>query len=287
MTGLNGSEERSHQLACDLSEQAFALTEQLNDDDFTVQALVVRTWMLGDLGHREAARECANAALDLARRINSPRRVAEALAAVVYSYRSPTETREQILDALAIFRQLNDSNWVSTMLQFLSLSLGETQEDVREARALNEEAIELAEEIGSTFHRMILWSNSASFSFFLGEFDLAVQQGRRALRLSRRNGSPAEVDYWTIFTLACCATQEGHFLLGALLTGAHEGFEERAIEPLGGYWSTLEILARENNRGMLRGALGDEEYERAISIGKSMSADRVYDLALGRTGDVA
>jgi predicted ATPase len=286
MTVMNGLEERSHQLASDLSEQALALTEQLVDDDFRVQVLVVRAFTLIDIGRRAPALECANGALDLARRINSPRRIAEALGAVVYSHRSPSETREQILEALAIFRQLNDSNWVSSMLAFLSLSLGETQEDVREARALNEEAIGSAEEIGSTFHRLLLWSNAGAFSFFLGEFDVAVQQSQRALRLSRRNGSPAEMDYWTIFTLACCATQQGHFVLGAQLTGAHDGFEERAIEPLGGYWSPLEIKAREDNRAMLREALGDDEYERALSIGKGLSADRLYELAIGRTSHI-
>jgi tetratricopeptide (TPR) repeat protein len=189
-------------------------------------------------------------------------------------------------EALTIFRQLNDFYWVSLTLVFDSISHGETLEDVREARALNEEAMELAEEIGSTFHRLMLWSNSASFSFFLGEFDLAVQQGQRALRLSRRNGSPVSNDYWSIFTLACCATQQGHFLVGAQLMGAHEGIEERAIEPVGGYWSPLEIKARANNKVILREALGDEEYEREIAVGKGLSPDRVYDLALGRTSHV-
>ena len=282
MTVMNASEERSHQLACDLSEQAYALSEQLNDDDFTVQVLVVRAFTLIDIGRAEQAVQSADAALELARRIDSPRRIAEALTAKVYAFRSPPETIEQILEALAIFRQLNDANFVASMLTFRSLSLGETQEDIREARALNAEAIELAEQIGSTFHHLIQWSNAGAFSFFLGDYDVALQQSQRALRLSRRNGSPAGIDYWTFFTLACCATQQGHFVLGAQLTGAHDGFEERAIEPLGGYWSPLEIKAREENRTALRDALGGEEYERLLAIGKALSADRRYDLALGR-----
>jgi len=123
MTAMNASQERSHQLASDLSEQALALSEQLNDDDFKVQALNVRAFTLIDVGRADPALECANAALELARRINSPRRIAEALGAVVYAFKSPPETREQILEALAIFRQLSDANWVSSMLMFRSLSL--------------------------------------------------------------------------------------------------------------------------------------------------------------------
>ena len=286
MTALFGSEERSHQLARDLSEQAFALAERLGDDEFTVRALNLKavTWI--DLGRHDLALEPANAALELARSINSPRAIAEALAAVVSSHQSLGEVREQILESLSLFRQLGDSFWVSAMLVYLSISHFETMEDVREGRALYEEAIELAEEIGSTFHRLILWCNSGIFSLLLGELDAAVQLEQRALRLSRRNGSLVSVDYWIVFTLACCATLQGNFLLGAQLTGAHDGIEERAIEPLGGYWPRLEIEARENNRVMLREALGDEEYERLITVGKGLSFDRVYDLALGRNSHV-
>ena len=168
------------------------------------------------------------------------------------------------------------------MLIFDSLYHLDALQDVGAARALNQEAAQLAEEIGSTLHRLILWCNAGIFSLLLGEFDQATQQGQRALRLTRRNGSPIGFIYWNIFTLACSATQQGHFVLGAHLTGAHDSIEERAIEPLGGMWPEIEIRARERNRDLLREALGAEEYERLIAIGKSLSADRLYDLALGR-----
>jgi len=71
-------------------------------------------------------------------------------------------------------------------------------------------------------------------------------------------------------------------LLGAQLTGAHEGVEERAIEPIGGWWSTSEIKAREDNRLLLLEVLGVKEFDRALFFGKSLSGDEVYDLAMGR-----
>jgi tetratricopeptide (TPR) repeat protein len=283
MTATTGSQERSHQLASDLSEQAFSLAEQIGDDDLTCQALNLRSFTWRDLGRPELGIECANAALDLARRLNSPRRIAEALGGLIYAIASPPETRDEITEALALSRQLNDAYWVTHFLVFNSLALTDTLEDVRESRALNSEAMEVAEEIGSTFHRLILWSNAGSFSFFLGEIDVALQYSRQALRLSRRSGRSVGHEYWMLFTLACCATQQGDFLVGAQLTGAHDGIEERALEPLGGYWSPLEIAARENNRVTLREALGNEEYDRLIAVGKGLSVDRVYDLALGRT----
>jgi tetratricopeptide (TPR) repeat protein len=146
--------------------------------------------------------------------------------------------------------------------------------------------MELAEEIGSTFHLLSLWSNAGVFSHLLGDYDQAVQYSRRALNLSRRSGRSVEAEYWIIFTLSCVATLQGHYLLGAQLAGARDGIEERATEPLGGYWSQMEIDARDNNRVLLREALGNDEYERAIAAGKSLNANRIYDLAMGRSEPV-
>lgn len=282
-TRLIGSEERSKQLGFDLSEQSFTIAGQLDDDDFMVRALIGRADSWSDLGRRDLGLNYANDALNLARRIKRPRRIADALVSMVNAHDLPTETRVLCIEALAIFRQLGDSYRVTLTISFLSLSIIETTQDIREARALNEEAMALAEEIGSTNSIMFLTYLAGSFSFFLGEFDLAVQQSQRALRLTRRNGSPVKNVYWAVFTFSCCATQQGSFLLGAHLTGAHEGFEERAIEPIGGWWAPMEIEAREVSRAMLREALGDDEFERAMSFGKGLSADRLYDFAMGRT----
>jgi tetratricopeptide (TPR) repeat protein len=198
----------------------------------------------------------------------------------------PKEVIGLIREALAIFRQLGDYSWATTMLIFLSLAQEDSLEGVREARTTNAEAMEMAEEIGSTFHRLILWSNAAAFSHFLGDYDQALLYSRRALNLSRRNGRSVEDDYWIIFTLSCVATLQGYYLLGAQLAGAHDGIEERATEPLGRYWSQIEIDSSDNNRVLLREALGNEEYERAIATGKNLNPNRIYDLAMGRSEPV-
>ena len=286
MTAAIGQEERSHQRASDLSEEAWALAQQVGDPYFRSEALTLRAFTWSDLENQVLALECAEAAVELARELKDPRRIGEATAAFVYAIKKPPETIDEILEALAIFRRFGDHSWISMMLIFLSLAQDDTVEGVREARDLNAEAMELAEEIGSTFHRLILWSNAGGFNHFLGDYDQALQYSRRALNLSRRSGVSVEHDYWSIFTLSCVATLQGHYLLGAQLAGAHDGIEERASEPLGGYWSQAEINARNNNRALLREALGDDEYERAIAVGKGLNANRIYDLAMGRSEPV-
>jgi predicted ATPase len=286
VTTFNGQGERPQQRASDLSMEALALAEELGDDDFRVRAMLLRSFTWSNLNQRDQALECAKAALELARELKEPLRIAQAMTAFVYARKEPSEVIEVIREALAIFRQLGDHSWTTTMLIFLSLAQDDSLEGVREARALNAEAMELAEEIGSTFHLLSLWSNAGAFSHFLGDYDQALQYSRRAMNLSRRSGRSVETEYWIIFTLSCVATLQGHFLLGAQLAGAHDGIEERASEPLGGYWSHIEIDARHNNRVLLREALGSDEYERAIAVGKSLNANRIYDLAMGRSEPV-
>ena len=278
-----GLDERSKQFALELSEEALAIANELDDEDLMIRAQINDANVRSDLGRRDLGLEAANAVLDRARSTNNPELIGQALVAVIVGHELLSETRDLCHEVLSIFRQLGDSFMVTQSISTLSVSLGETSRDVREARALNAEAMALAEEIGSTFQIILLQYLAGAFSFFAGEFDLAVKQSQKALRLSRRNGSPAINTYWVLFTLSCCTTQQGQFLLGAYLTGAHEGMEERAAEPIGGWWSPIEIQARENNRIKLREVLGEEEFERAIAFGKDLSADRVYDLAMGRT----
>lgn len=278
-----GLEERSKEFALELSERALAIAKELDDEDLIIRAQINDANVRSDLGRRDLGLEVANAALVRARSTNRPELIGQALVAVVNAHELLSEARDLSEEVLSIFRQLGDVFMVTQAISTLSVSLGETSRGVREARALNVEAMALAEQIGSTFQIMLLQYLAGAFSFFAGDFDLAVIQSQKALRLTRRNGSPTINTYWILFTLSCCATQQGQFLLGAYLTGAHEGMEERAAEPIGGWWSPIEIQARENNRIKLREVLGEEEFERTIAVGKDLSADRVYDLAMGRT----
>lgn len=286
VTSFNALEERPQQRASELSALALALAEEWGDDAFRVRATLLRSFTWTGLDQRDRALESAEAALALARALGGPRRIAQAMTAYVYAKNKPSEVVETIRESLAIFRELGDYSWATTMLIFLTVAQEDSLEGVREAWTLNAEAMEMAEEIGSTFHRLILWSNAASFSHFLGDYDQALMYARRALNLSRRAGRSVEAEYWIIFTLSCVSTHLGHYLLGAQLAGAHDGFEERALEPLGGYWSQRELDARDNNRVKLREALGDDEYERAIAAGKNLNPNRIYDLAMGRSEPV-
>lgn len=283
MTQLSGDGGRSHQAARDLADEALALAKEIDDPGLIVDAtaLLASTW--SDLGRKDLGVELGRAALEQARRINDPRLIAVALGAVSWSTDPMSDAREEITEALAIFRALGDLSSIASMLVHLSISFSYSPDDVREVLACLEEAVAVFEEIGSIFGHMLLESHASLYSFFLGDFDAAVEHGRRSLRLSRRNGSMVELDYWTYFALALAATHLGDFHLGAVLLGVHEGIEERATEPILGIWTSVEIGALEEGRGLLRRALGDGEYALLIAYGKNLGLDHAYDVALGRT----
>ena len=283
MTQFRAEGGRSHQTASELADEALALARQIDDPGLVVESTVFRSTTWSDLGRKDVAIEFGRAALEQARLMNDPELVALALFAVTHSTDPLSDAREEITEALAIYRARGDLQWISTMLVYLSISLSYSLEDFQEALARNQESAVLAEEIGSIFNLMVLWSNASILSLQLGDFDAAVQHGRRALRLSRRHGSPVELDYWTYFSLACAATQLGEYPLGAVLIGIHEGIEDRAVEPILGIWTSSEVEVREDNRGRLRNSLGDEEYIHLIAYGKCLSADQSHDVALGRT----
>jgi hypothetical protein len=85
--------------------------------------------------------------------------------------------------------------------------------------------------------------------------------------------------------LGCCATRDGDYDLAAGLAGAHDAIDAAIIDhaPTGAHWwSPVEQRVRDDNRGRLREALGDAEYERAHAAGAQLRVEEAVDLALGR-----
>jgi tetratricopeptide (TPR) repeat protein len=274
--------EGPHETASDLCEEAVELARELGDSSLEAEALVWLSLISSDLELREPALTHALGALEIARRIGDPRLVGHALHAVGHVQPSPEGGREFYLEALAYFRQAGDLLWVCSTLLHLSIGLLTDLEQVRDARAVAEEAMELAEELGSMFHLRILWGNHGVFCYLLGEVEGAERYSRRSLVSARRLGLRLDESAWNFFVLACCATSNGDFARAAQLTGAHDAIDAGLPEPSRGIWSPLEIEMRDRNRARLVEALGEADFERASTVGRGLALDKVADLALGR-----
>ncbi|MGC2484815.1 MAG: adenylate/guanylate cyclase domain-containing protein [Acidimicrobiales bacterium] len=262
--------------------EALALAEDLGDVDLTFE---IRLWMIlaaAGLGLDEERGVCATLALDLARESGSPRNIAMALIYGTYGDARGIHHGAAHAEALDLLRQAGDLQGVCSALVFLSISLGFAEGNLSFARTVSEEAMAIADDLGSAWHSRLLWSNYGVMLFLSGEIDAAEQFSRRALLTSRRIGVQPAITAWIVFTLACCATSRGDMVRGAQLTGAHEAFLESLAKSEQGWWSALELEMLESNRAALREALGESEYARLLAVGHALNLDRVVDYALRR-----
>ncbi len=275
--------ERPNQVAHDLLREALCLAQELDDASLEFEARITLTLTAAELELEEERLEHAARADQLAHTSGDPRDRARALLARTYGVREDMPGQSVVhAEALGLLRQAGDLQWVCNALVFLSISGGIEASDLDAARALSEEAMAIAEQLGSSWHSRLLWANHGITLYLLGEVEEAEEFSRRALLTSRRIGIQVGVTSWIVFVLACCATSNGDAVRGAQLTGAHDGLLDGLPEVGQGYWSPLELAMRENNRAALREALGATEYERRLAIGRGLGLDRLVDYALRR-----
>jgi predicted ATPase len=100
-----------------------------------------------------------------------------------------------------------------------------------------------------------------------------------ALRIARRNGDTLNMAY-AILGLACLAGDAGDWDRAAALHGAAQAFLDRTGNP----WQELSARDRRDSLDQARARLGDEQLERAYAQGRALSLDKALDLALPKPG---
>lgn len=273
---------RTTQLA--MIDTVIATARELHDEHLEAEALVASTMLgLAQIGYEEATRR-ADAALEIATRLNDANLMGFALITRGLCYQNLGEGRQFHERALDKLRQAGNLAMVCTALVVTSLSRGLYEGDLEETKELSEEALKIAEEIGSTTHDLMLSSNLGVVLCLLGQFEESEKSVRHALIVMRRLGRvDAETMPWCLFALACSATSSGEYVRGAVLTGAHETLHASQIGPASDYWSPPELVMRESNRNRLLEVLGEDEWSRLFAYGAELSSDRVVDLALRRS----
>jgi len=152
------------------------------------------------------------------------------------------------------------------------------------ARAMTEEMIALAEEVGYRWWLPILWEVLGEVLLLEGDADNAVPFLRRAL-VDGRRGDPRAV-LGALQGLARCTAAVGDHARAAQLTGASDALDAAAAAhgPVLMHRHPSWALAMwEEHRERLRTVLGEEELERGLDLGGRMRLEQACDLALGRT----
>jgi tetratricopeptide (TPR) repeat protein len=221
-------------------------------------------------------------ALEIAERLDDARLVGLASYAAGYAQSSLIEGQAYFEKALANYRRAGDLSGICLSLQVLAAGTFTTIEQVRRAAALEDEAMEIAEDIGSTSHLIGLWINRGISSYLLGDVGPARTYARRVLIAGRRFGTTM----WTlpaVFVLSCCDASDGEYERAAQLSGAYERIDPGSSESLDWEWSPLEVEMRDGNRALLVEHLGADHFARACSRGRLLGLEEIADLALGRT----
>ena len=190
--------------------------------------------------------------------------------------------RDTALSALEKFR--DSGNLRGQMNALIQASVNESDEvaSLPSAIAMSEEALGLAEEIGSTIGPVIAFMNLGFLCLEIGDVDAAVKWGLGALRFARRLGHHVILE-GSIFVMACVARLRGDAVGAATLIGAFEHFEaetlSHGIDDL--HWNALDLKLRSDNHRLLLDELGSEEYQRCLIRGQRMPLDEVCALAVG------
>jgi predicted ATPase len=269
----------------DTYEHALALARPEGDVDTLFQILCRMSFWTNDVGDVDAARVLIEEAKTLAHGSGDTRLVG--LALMSEAFVMPIDDRKPIvLEAASSLRRANDSATLCMALLVASVRNSVSVDDLREDRAQNAEALQLAKEVGYIGVETLLIGNLGCYCFYLGEKVEAAAYIRRCLQMLHRGGWP---EYWLsgyAWILACVVADEGDYNVSAQIMGANFRLQSEAPEFFlrnrSSGESDLDRQIEEDVRRRSIEGLGNEEYERAISMGKELTTSQFIDLALGR-----
>jgi predicted ATPase/class 3 adenylate cyclase len=112
-----------------------------------------------------------------------------------------------------------------------------------------------------------------------GDLEGARSTFEAGLRISRRNGDNLSLA-WACLYLACVTGDAGDWDRAATLHGIAQAVTDRMGTP----WQQSDARDRQDSLAQARARLGDEQLERAYARGMALSLDQALDLALRRSG---
>ena len=254
----------------------------VGDELLEAAALAWLSRVIMNLGEDEEAKQLAEEALTIARKVGDPEVIVSSLNALANSLSTDEEKIPLHEEALAISRSIGNLSWSCAELILLSIVHLETVDDVARNRRIVEEAVAVAEELGANWALPIVWGNLAVWSGLLGELNPARTYARQSIGANRRNGRADWHQVFNVLTLSWCAATDGDYELAAKLEGAREALRLRTPDHSGFIYSPPENEWEATNRARIIEVLGAEVAERYIAIGRALPFELVIDLALGR-----
>jgi hypothetical protein len=149
--------------------------------------------------------------------------------------------------------------------------------DLAAARALQDEALYLRQEIGDRRLAMYALTNRGLVSQADGDYPAARRFQRRSLELAQALSEP-RIIVDNLEELAAIESADGNPGLAARLLGAARALRDRLSEPI----QEPDLARYSQLLASLRQALGDEHYQTAWDQGRAMPEQQAITLAAGR-----
>ena len=246
------------------------------DDRLRARAFLNAGFMPFWMGDDNRARSLFGRSLELARQLDDPPLIAQALGGLarVALRTDVPEGRRLAHEALEVSDGAADEAGRSNALHLLGVG-AQIAGDLPEARDWMTRRLALVRALGSDFLVASEASNLSMVERQLGNLDVAEELAREALVVGGRIGDEFTKPF-AISGLAAIDTERGDYARAATLLGAVEAMmESQHME-----WPPDERPHYERMLADLPEAMGAAEFERARSAGQSMSPSDAVAMAL-------
>jgi predicted ATPase/class 3 adenylate cyclase len=258
-----------------LAEQAVELARRLDDDRLLTTALAAVCAACFFAGEPEAGRPFGQEAVERARRFGDDVLLGVSLHAYLLTI-DPARSAPLYAEAIACTERSGDHLTNCDVYNNAGV-FALLAGDVPAARAHLEAAAHAAEQIGWEHARIAL--NLGLVLRAERDPDGARSAFEASLRIGRRNGDNPSMAS-AVLGLAYLAGDAGGWHRAAVLHGAAQAFRGRTAYP----WQVYDARRRQDSLDQARAHLGDEQLERAYGQGMALSLDKALDLAFGRAG---
>ncbi len=258
-----------------LAEQAVEVARRLDDDRLLISALAGLSGAWYFAGEPEAGRPSGLEAVQRARRSGDDVLLGVSLHAYLLTI-DPARSAPLYAEAIACTERSGDHLTNCDVCNNAGV-FALNAGNVPAARAHLEAAAHAAEQIG--WERAHIWHNLGMVLRAERDPDGARSAFEASLRIGRRNGDNPSMAA-AILGLALLAGDAGDWHRAAVLHGAAQAFRDRTAYP----WQIYDARRRQDSLDQAHAHLGDEELERTYAQGMALSLDKVLDLALGKAG---
>ncbi len=260
------------------SQEAAELARSLDDlalEALATAQLAVNSRLMGDV---DGARQIAERSVELARRVGDAWLLGHCLLMAARIQVSMGDRQPFLEESLAAFRRAGTIAPLASVL-LTSSFIAADRSDVAECINLCQEAVEVAETVGSLGMLRILWNNLGFWECAVGNVDEARRSARRSLMAARRLGSESYGSAFAFFALAWCAEREGDTATAAQLYGFFDHLIGVSPENMI-VWVSWERGFCKDLETRLRTAIGEAAFERAIAVSRDLHYSSAVALAL-------